>query len=282
MKRSKAIIALVFPLLALLFAACGKVQPIVDATRTSVPDKTRIALYSDQGVWDESVQAAENMFRWMGYQVERVDADFINRTGLDGFAILVIPGGDMYQYSQDLSPTGKENIKDFVRAGGGYIGICGGAYFASEKVIWQGNQLPMQPLGLFPGTAEGPIDEIAPYPEYTMAELRNEDPSHPIMHRQADSIWMLYYWGPALIPNTDADVMILARSQMGNKPMMIALQYGSGRVFLVATHPEIEEDDNRDGNDFAEELDDQGSDWELMRDAVLWILGTDSNHVGSE
>jgi len=30
------------------------------------------------------------------------------------------------------------NIKDFIRNGGGYIGICGGAYFASEKVIRPG------------------------------------------------------------------------------------------------------------------------------------------------
>jgi hypothetical protein len=55
--------------------------------------------------------------------------------------------------------------------------------------------------------------------------------------------------------------------------MMIAFEYGLGRVFLVATHPEIEEDSNRDGVDFADELDDQGSDWELMREVILWSLG---------
>ncbi len=37
-------------------------------------------------------------------------------------------------------------------------------------------------------------------------------------------------------------------------------------------HLEIEEDSERDGVAFADELDDQGSDWELMRKAVLWSL----------
>jgi len=44
---------------------------------------------------------------------------------------------------------------------------------------------------------------------------------------------------------------------------MLAFDYGLGRVFLIGTHPEIEEDSERD---------DQGSDWELIRKAVLWSL----------
>jgi len=53
---------------------------------------------------------------------------------------------------------------------------------------------------------------------------------------------------------------------------MLAFDYGLGRVFLIGTHPEIEEDSERDGVDFADELDDQGSDWDLMRKATLWCL----------
>lgn len=273
MRHSKVVVALAFLLLPLLFVACEKGQPSVDVTPQHASSKAFMAIYSGQGTWEESVQAAEQMFEWMGYQVERVDAEFINSGSFEGFTTLVIPGGDMYQYAQDISPTGKENIREFVNTGGGYIGICGGAYFASEKVIWQGSQLSMQSLGLFSGTADGPIDQLAPYPEYTMAELNISDVIHPITHLQPDSIWLLYYWGPALIPNTNANVVILASCEEESKPMMIAFEYGLGRVFLVATHPEIEEDSNRDGVDFADELDDQGSDWGLMREVILWSLG---------
>ena len=47
---------------------------------------------------------------------------------------------------------------------------------------------------------------------------------------------------------------------------------GGCRLPLVGTHPEVEEDSERDGVAFGDELDDEGSDWELMEKAVLWCL----------
>lgn len=259
-------------LLLLFLAGCVQPKPEDSHTATPEPNVQFVALYSGKGTWEESVQAAEKMFQWMGYKVALVNADYINNEGLDNFSILVIPGGNMYQYSQDISSEGNENIKNFIRNGGCYIGICGGAYFASEKVIWQGNRLPMTPLGVFPGTAEGPINEIAPYPNYTMSKVIIVDSTHPITQSEPDSAWMLYYWGPMLMPNRDANITILGRYEIGNQAMMLAFDYDLGRVFLISTHPEIEEDSERDKVAFADELDDQGSDWELMRKAVLWCL----------
>ena len=83
-----------------------------------VPDRNKsatVALYSDKGTDDGCVQATEKMFEWMGHTVSLVNADWINNKGLDNFSILCIPGGDMYQYSQDISSKGKENIKKTLR-----------------------------------------------------------------------------------------------------------------------------------------------------------------------
>ena len=231
-----------------------------------------VAIYSDNGTWDESVKASENMFKWMGYTVAKVDANDINTLETDNFSILCIPGGDMYEYAQDISQKGKNKIRDFLIDGGGYIGICGGAYFASEKVIWKGDQLSMTPLGIFKGTASGPNDEIVPYPDFDVCRMNIVDHNHSITLSEPDSVWMLYYWGPILVPNNDTEVTVLGRYNSGNQPSMIALNYGLGRVFLIGTHPEIEEDNNRDGVTFADELDDQGSDWDLMKKAVVWCL----------
>ena len=255
-------------LLLLCLVGCAQTEP--EGRHLATPEI--VALYSDQGTWEESVQAAEKMFRWMGYTVSLVDADYINDVGLDDFSLLCVPGGDMYQYAQDISSVGKENIKDFIRRGGGYIGVCGGAYFASEKVIWRGNQLPMAPLGIFLGTAKGPIDEIVPYPDYAMGEVNIVDSAHPVTQSEPDSTWMLYYWGPAFVPNKDAETAVLGRYEGVDQPAMLAFDYGLGRVFLIGTHPEIEENSERDGVAFADELDDRGSDWELMQKAVLWCL----------
>ncbi len=231
-----------------------------------------IALYSDTGVWEESVAAAQKMLQWIGYTATLVNADYINYKGLDEFTVLCVPGGDMYQYSQDISSTGLENIRNFVRNGGGYVGICGGAYFAGEKVVWRGATLPITLLAMFPGTAEGPINEITPYPNYSMCKVNIADCSHPIVKSEQSSVWTLYYWGPALKPNEDVNVSVLGRYDVGGQPAMVAFDYGLGRVFLVGTHPEIEEDSERDGVSFADEFDDEGSDWELMMKAVYWVI----------
>lgn len=249
----------------LLITHCQKSSRVTERS-------AEVALYSDQGTDDNCIKATTNMFEWMGYTVSLVEADYINNKGVEGFSILCIPGGDMYQYAQDISLAGKEKIRDFIGDGGGYIGICGGAYFTGEKVIWQGNQLPMTPLGIFSGTTKGPIDSIAPYPHCAMCKVNILDSTHPITQSESDSAWILYCYGPMFMPNNEADVSILGKYDIGNQPMMLAFDYGQGRVFIIGTHPEFEEDSDRDGLPPSGEFDDRGSDWELMRKAVLWCL----------
>jgi hypothetical protein len=52
---------------------------------------------------------------------------------------------------------------------------------------------------------------------------------------------------------------------------MVAFECSKGRVFLVGTHPEIDEDSDRDEVAFGNDLDDEGSDWDLMQKAILWL-----------
>jgi glutamine amidotransferase-like uncharacterized protein len=274
MSRSEVVL---FLIVALSFTVAFFVRPSREPSppEGSLPqgETAIIALYSDQGTWEESVRAAESMFKWMNYTVEMVDADYINEEGLDNFVVLCVPGGDMYQYSQDISSKGFENIRDFVRGGGGYLGICGGAYLASERIVWRGRQLQMRSLELFHGSAEGPIDDIVPYPNYTVCKINILDFEHPITRSEPDFEWMLYYWSPKLVPYEDAEVTILGRYDGVDQPSVLSFEYGHGRVFLIGAHPEIEEDDERDGVDFADELYDHGSDWDLMKKAVLWLSG---------
>jgi glutamine amidotransferase-like uncharacterized protein len=213
------------------------------------------------------------MFEWMGLEVEVIDAQYINGHSLEGFRIICFPGGDMYQYAQDITWSGKEKIRKFISNGGGYIGICGGAYFTGERVFWQGAQLSMEPLAIFSGTTQGPIDAIAPYPECIMCRIDITDADHPITQRESDDPWIMYCYGPQLLPNENADVDVLGVYDIGGQPAMIAFQYDMGCVFIIGTHPEIEEDGDRDGVSFGDDFDDQGSDWGLMRRAANWCLG---------
>ena len=84
----------------------------------------------------------------------------------------------MYSYAGSLPTTGEEKIRAFVRAGGGYLGICGGAYFAAGRVEWCGFKLPMESLGLFSGAARGPIGRLGLFPG--MCGLRRVPAEHPL------------------------------------------------------------------------------------------------------
>jgi glutamine amidotransferase-like uncharacterized protein len=249
-----------------VIADCGD-----DTTGPSSPTP-KIAIYSGNGCWAQSIIASQKMFEWMGYRCEIATAERINSEGLDGFDILCVPGGNMYQYTQDISSEGKANVRSFVSGGGGYIGICGGAYFASRYIQWQGAQWVVESLQLFEGTAVGPLDQIEPYPGYAMCEVAIVDHTHQITRAEPASERILYYWGPALLPDAGAQVSILGRYAITNQPAMIAFSYGEGRVFLIGTHPEIEEDSSRDDVTFGDELDDGGSDWGLMKRATRWCL----------
>lgn len=251
------------------------------AWRSTFPSTANaiVALYSGLGTWDESVRAAEKMFQWMNLAVRRVGPGDINSESLSKFHILCVPGGDMYQYAQDLSSNGGQKIRDFVYRGGGYIGICGGAYYASERVVWQSRRLVMASLGLFNGEAIGALSQIISYADYGMCNITVTTHTHLITQTEPSSVSMLYYWGPALMPDND-NVTVLGVYEKTGQPTMIALSYGQGRVFLVGTHPEIEEDSTRDGVAFGDNFDDQGSDWALMRNAILWTLKESPSTMG--
>ncbi|KPK62974.1 hypothetical protein AMJ83_08810 [candidate division WOR_3 bacterium SM23_42] len=232
-----------------------------------------IALYSDRGTGEVCVIATVRMFEWIGYKVALIDADFINNRDLNDFRIVCFPGGNMYQYAQDITSSGMEKVREFINNGGGYIGICGGAYFTGRRVKWQGRQLPMSPLAIFPGTTQGPVDDIAPYPDCVMCKIKITDHQHPVVQTEPDSAWIMYCYGPMLLPDSGADVQILGEYDSVGKPAVIAFAYGAGRVFIIGTHPEVEEDSDRDGIAFGDDFNDKGSDWELMRKATLWCLG---------
>jgi hypothetical protein len=59
---------------------------------------------------------------------------------------------------------------------------------------------------------------------------------------------------------------------------IVDCSYGSGKVVLFGPHPEIDEDSYRDGTYFGKSLDDNDSDWQLLR-YVLSYLGASSSSV---
>jgi hypothetical protein len=48
----------------------------------------------------------------------------------EAFDVFLVPGGSSSKYSCLLGPSGRTEVRNFVRAGGGYCGVCAGAFLA--------------------------------------------------------------------------------------------------------------------------------------------------------
>ena len=96
------------------------------------------------------------------YTVETTNSEEIVSGGWkDSCSLLVMPGGRDSPYVDRLRGIGNRVIRDFVRNGGSYLGICAGGYYATSFVEFaKGNPLleviGIRELSFFPGMAQGP------------------------------------------------------------------------------------------------------------------------------
>ena len=86
-------------------------------------------------LWDESFLwglMAYKSFRSMGIGATVVTARDVRARALDSAGVLVVPGGWASDKTVALGEDGREAIRSFVKAGGGYLGLCGGAGLALD------------------------------------------------------------------------------------------------------------------------------------------------------
>lgn len=231
-----------------------------------------VAVYNGRGAWNESVAGFENFLDWKGISWEEVRARDINEHDLRPlYKVLFMPGGYAATYSQAIKESGLENIRNFVDSGGAYLGTCAGAYFAADYSVWADETVDY-PLGLFQGYVEGADQEIGFGDTWLMTLLRMNK-SNLINTFEPDTTYMLYYGGPRFVVHRGQPVDVLATYEVGREPAAINFTYGSGRVALLGTHPEINVDSDRPDNVFQPGLSEYGSDWPFLWTAMDWLLG---------
>lgn len=233
-----------------------------------------IGIYSGNGAAEGCIIASEKMFQWMDYSTRRIIASDINNCRINDIDILYFPGGSSGPYLSEITNSGKDYLKQLVKARCGFIGTCAGALFACETQLWNGQTIINGQLGIFKGIGVGPNPEIFAYPEIGMCKI-NHEAEHPILKSLPDTSWIMFYNGPYFKVENPSNVFIIGKYDVTNNPALIACSYGKGKVFLTGPHLEWEEDSDRDGINYFKQFDDLGSDWDLMRNVVVWCLDKD-------
>jgi putative intracellular protease/amidase len=106
------------------------------------PNVLRVAVYADSGAGDAGPKNIElTLADTQKYSVQRIMAGDIRKGTLQFFDVLIQPGGRGSYQAKQLGEEGCDSIRQFVARGGGYVGICAGAYLASSFYPWSLNLL---------------------------------------------------------------------------------------------------------------------------------------------
>jgi len=183
----------------------------------------KVCVYSGPG----AVRAPDVEFALekLNLNYTEVDRGAVNEGKLERCSVLIIPGGYTGEIVSNLGSRGSEEIRRFVRGGGGYIGICSGAYLAAETV-----EVPGSPTGL------GIIDiKNRRKAGKEVTSIETTLPDHPILAGCSQRMNIWYENGPAMQPGDG--VQTLARYEDGAAAVAYCT-YGKGTVIVFSPHPE--------------------------------------------
>ena len=201
------------------------------------PRVVRVALYKAGGVHPAAFKAARELLAGReGFRLRVTVPRDIRAGSLDDEDVVVFMGGSGTAQGRNLGDAGKQRVKDFVSRGGGYIGVCAGAYLALQGEdefhklrlvagrnltgdFWQRGIAGLEveaagrpPFKLF--FANGPIFTPAPTPGLA--------PYVPLARFVGEIYNAARGTGPGEMPGT---------------PAITASAFGAGRVLLFSPNP---------------------------------------------
>jgi putative intracellular protease/amidase len=209
-----------------------------------------LALYDCEGVGGAGPRQLERIVNEVpfGMTVTPVSPEDIREGVLPLFRGVLFPGGGGRSIALALGPEGQEEVRRFVDAGGGYVGICAGAYLATCRID---EYLKM--VGAFhgqPWRKGGGMVQVELTPE-----------GRAIFGDEFAAFETRYNNGPILVheeglaPEGDfpaINVLAHFRSatnrpdgtesvEMIDQAAIVTSDYGQGRVLLISPHPETHE-----------------------------------------
>lgn len=216
----------------------------IPAPQVLAKDSNVIYIYQDEGVSQESyLQTLSTLKNFLNkkYIIKAISSDQVINSSWDkDAALFVIPGGADLHYLKKLNGLGNSKIKQYVKNGGSFLGICAGAYYASSYVEFD-KEGPLEVLGerelqFFKGKSIGPI--LSPYDYKTQRGARVAE---IYTNFSEVSKTFVYYNGGGYFKNAEkfSNTKVIA-NYTNNLAAIILITYGQGRVLLSGVHFEYD------------------------------------------
>ena len=225
-------------------------------TLTSPKDRLdlRVAIYDGGGAGTSGPRNLEQVMKTIPRSLNwRIGPADILEGALDHFDVVIFPGGSGSKQAAALGIQGRDKVREFIERGGGFVGICAGAYLAAANYSWSlkiCNYNTFCETREIPGVGRKSMWYRGPSSTVTM-QLTTE--GHEILGRGVEPFHIRYHNGPIMSPAGipelhDYQVLGWFRSEvfhyetqrgtMVNTPAIVSGKFGKGRVLSISPHPE--------------------------------------------
>lgn len=194
------------------------------SNRSGTVGKAPILLFAGTGTSSGDVVAIETLLKANNLVYATADSEQLNRmdaADLQRYRLLIVPGGNFVGMGNSLTAHTTSNIRNAVKSGVSYLGICAGAFLAGH--------FP-------PGSMSLNLTSGVQFKFYSAADqgIRKA----PVAVAMADGRMLEHYWedGPQLTGWGDA----IGKYPDGT-PAIVEGTFGNGFVVLTGVHPEAPE-----------------------------------------
>lgn len=198
------------------------------------------AVFDGPGVGSDALTAALAAIEAAGHRAVRVSPDAVRAGALDAHASVLFTGGRGSFQGRALGDAGRARVRDAVRAGLGYVGICGGSFLALQG---EAEFFKLNLVAARHATGDAWMRGIGP------AVLTPEDGSAPVTLHYANGPLFSVESVEGLSPP-----VVLARFQteyalpahdthpgeMLGAPALLSATFGAGRIVLFSPNPTLE------------------------------------------
>jgi putative intracellular protease/amidase len=213
-----------------------------------------VALYDGAGTSTRSVgRLADIVDRTPDMVLHHLGPADVRPAVLAQFDVIVFPGGSGSKQARTVGPEGRKHVLAFVRQGGGYLGICAGAYLCSAHYSWS---LGLIDTAVFTGTRE--VEGLGKKSMWyrggpAMVKMQLTEEGRKLFPDVPERVEVKYQNGPIVSPKQHPGLSrytplahfrsenVLYEPQRGtmvDTPAIVAGRFHQGRVISMSPHPE--------------------------------------------
>jgi len=231
---------MVHRLLADLGMAACDADTLLPPRRDGGP--VRVAIYDGGGSGPVPPQLEKTLPESGQSRIARIGEAEVRGAVLKQFDVLIVPGGSASKQAAAMTADGREAVRDFIRRGGGYVGLCAGAYLATSHYKWS--------LGLLDAAV---LDTKHWRRGKGTVQIELTDEGRRLLGHEPGPFDIHYANGPLLAPGKREDLpdfrtlahfrgdMAQHGAPEGVMPGTVAIacgRFGQGRVIVFSPHAE--------------------------------------------